>query len=145
MQSVRIGFSSALVQVARERNHASLGVAYFMQGRNEDAIKTFQRITEIQPDSAWGFQQLGTAYHARGDLDAALANYLKAIERGPTAQAHSNIGMIYYTRQNFAEAERAFEQTVKLDSTNAVTWRTWETPTPASQSTKIHAMPMPRR
>jgi tetratricopeptide (TPR) repeat protein len=105
------------------RNHASLGVAYFAQGRNDEAIETFRRVTEIQPDSAWGFQQLGTAYHAKGDLGAALINYGKAIERGATARAHSNIGMIHYTRRNFEEAAHAFEQALTLENKNPRTWR----------------------
>jgi serine/threonine-protein kinase len=96
-------------------NYWSLGLTLLNAGRHDDAIPAFRRVTELQPDSARGFQALGTAYHQNGDLNSALEHYQRSITLTPNMGAYSNIGTIFYTREQYADAARAYEQAVALD------------------------------
>jgi serine/threonine protein kinase/tetratricopeptide (TPR) repeat protein len=104
-------------------NHWSLGFVLYNAGRYQDAVPSFQRVTELQPDNARGFQTLGVAYHQLGDLGNALANYKRAIAITPTSGAYSNIGTILYDRGEFTEAARAYEQSIALVPNSATLHR----------------------
>ena len=50
-----------------------------------------------------------------GALDQAVSNYHKAIQRGYSRVAHSNLGTIYYRRGQFAEAAQQYESALELN------------------------------
>jgi tetratricopeptide (TPR) repeat protein len=101
-------------------HHMRLGRICYSAGRYPGAIAAFTKATELQPDNAWPFQMLGTAYHSSGDAGRALENYQKSVFLLPTAPAQTNIGMIYYSQNRFAEALAAYENAVKLSPNNPV-------------------------
>ena len=95
-------------------HHHTLGAAYYGLGRYPDAVKSFQRITELQPDSAWGYNSLGSAYHAMDDTATAAGFYQKAISLG-SANAHANLGLVYYGQGKYEDAARSYLEAVKRD------------------------------
>ncbi|MCL4845881.1 MAG: protein kinase [Acidobacteria bacterium] len=103
--------------------YRALGLCHFRAGQFEAAIEAFTRLTELQPDSAWGFQTLGTAHHAVGHLDEALANYREALARAPNARAWSNIGTVHYQRGEFADAVTAYQHALALRPNEPLTHR----------------------
>ena len=96
------------------RHHLALGNVLYDAGRYADAVIAFRRVTELQPDSGWGFQMLGTSYHALGDRPHALENYKRATALGD-ARAYTNLGTLLYEDERFAEAARAFEEALRLE------------------------------
>ena len=52
--------------------------------RNREAIEMFKMNVEDHPKSANVYDSLGEAYAAKGDRDAALANYRRSLKMDPT-------------------------------------------------------------
>lgn len=68
-----------------QRNHSGLS----------EALNCFKKVTEINPHSAHGFNNLGSVYKGLHLLDGAQKCFEKAIELNPNYdQAHSNLGNI---------------------------------------------------
>ncbi len=51
--------------------------------RLDEALQDADRIIKLEPDSGLGYRLCGNAYHALGDLERALAAYLKALSIEP--------------------------------------------------------------
>jgi tetratricopeptide (TPR) repeat protein/tRNA A-37 threonylcarbamoyl transferase component Bud32 len=66
---------------------ATLGLAYFQQGRYDAAIEAYDLVLRAQPygrsHSAQLYNNLGAAHEAKGDLAAAVAAYSRALELEP--------------------------------------------------------------
>jgi len=95
-------------------NHGERGVICLRAGRFDEARASFQRVTELQPDSAWGYQLLGTVYQNQGQNDAALENYKRALALNPTYSALSNIGTLHYAAGRYSDAAAAYEKSIEL-------------------------------
>ncbi|MEO0585870.1 MAG: serine hydrolase, partial [Bacteroidota bacterium] len=61
----------------------SMGYALRGSGRLQDAIRIFQINVETYPNSSNVYDSLGEAYLADEQLELALINYRKALERNP--------------------------------------------------------------
>ena len=71
--------------------HATLGLIYFQQRQYEEAIAAYNRVLPAQP-SAQLYNNLGAAHEAKGDLDAAIAAYRRALElEAKLVQAQKNL------------------------------------------------------
>ena len=62
-----------------------LGVVHGMGGEHQEAIKYFTKVTEMQPDIAVGYVNLGKAFQYYGDDETARVMFQKAIELDPKA------------------------------------------------------------
>jgi tetratricopeptide (TPR) repeat protein len=80
-------------------------------------------VTEVQPDSARGYLNLGAAYAAAGDNRQALQNFERALVIAPDEIAQSNVGTILYSEGRYDEAAKAFEQAVTLGPRSPVAHR----------------------
>ena len=105
------------------RNHRAKGLAYYGAGNYESAAVAFAKVTELQPDSAWGFQMLGTALHQLGNYQDAEAAYATALKLGPSAAAWSNIGKLQYDSGQYEKAVQSYKEALKIRSASALTWR----------------------
>ena len=100
-------------------NYNGLGLAYLDLARYAEAVATYRRLAELQPDRASVFTMLGTANHFAGNLEQAAANYRRSIELGATAGAWANLGTVYYANHQCAEARDAYEQALRLEAESA--------------------------
>jgi tetratricopeptide (TPR) repeat protein len=62
-----------------------LGITYGMAGEHPQAIKYFTKVTEMLPDNASAFVNLGKAYQYYGDDEASRISFQKAIQLDPKA------------------------------------------------------------
>jgi tetratricopeptide (TPR) repeat protein len=62
-----------------------LGIVHGMDGEHEEAIKYFTKVTEMQPDLAVGYVNLGKAYQYYGDEETSRIMFQKALEIDPKA------------------------------------------------------------
>jgi tetratricopeptide (TPR) repeat protein len=90
-------------------------VAHYYAGNYAQAVAAFRRVTELQPDFAWGYQMLGTVHHAMGETEPAVAFYRQALELSPDPFAYFNMGNLLYSEERYEEALEAFEQAVALE------------------------------
>jgi tetratricopeptide (TPR) repeat protein len=95
-------------------HHFVLGSALYAAGRYREAIPAFRRVTELQPDSGWGYQMLGASYQSLEDTANARRNYEAAIRLG-NAKAHSNLGILLYDQARYEEALGEFQKAAVLE------------------------------
>jgi len=62
-----------------------LGITHGMAGEHPEAIKYFTKVSEMLPNNAGAFVNLGKAYQYYGDDEAARINFQKAIQIDPKA------------------------------------------------------------
>jgi serine/threonine protein kinase/tetratricopeptide (TPR) repeat protein len=97
-----------------------LGTLLFEAGRYDEALAELRDFTARQPDSAWGFQMLGTVHHFKGDLPAAIDAYRKAIAVGADARAWANLGTAYYELGRLEEAADAYRRAAEGEPTSFI-------------------------
>lgn len=96
---------------------ALLGAGSIAQGRMwRDARTLATRTVERHPRSAPAHLELGVlAARDESDSEKAIGLFQRAIEIDPAyADAYSNLGCAYGTRERFAEAIQAFEKALEL-------------------------------
>jgi len=90
------------------------GVVQTDQGDTDEAVETFQLLTEDFPELPEPHNNLAVIWAQKGDYDRALTELRIALAAHPDyAIAHENLGDVY-TRLAGAEYDRA----VKIDKTN---------------------------
>lgn len=104
-------------------NHRALGATLFNAGRYPEAGRSFEVLTQLQPDNPWGFQMLGAARQMAGNLDGAVQPYERSLAIRRTAAALSNLATVQYVRGDFAVAERLYREAVTLSPRDAVMHR----------------------
>lgn len=90
----------------------SLGRIRYSEQRFSDALSCFQQVLKLSPKSVKAENNLGLAYEATNQVDAAVAAYRHAIEwqnQGPHDQLSEqpllNLGIVLLHRGNLDEAE----------------------------------------
>jgi tetratricopeptide (TPR) repeat protein len=75
------------------------------QGRSSEAVATYEKMVEAQPDQVEGYLGLGALYFKLGLSSKAEELYLKALERGlQDGQIYFNLGYIEEIRADFPKA-----------------------------------------
>jgi tetratricopeptide (TPR) repeat protein len=97
---------------------------------NPQAVETMQRMLEQNPRPAAPDPATAKAALQRGqtalqqdDLDEALKDFQKATQADPgNIDAFNHLGLLYRKLNQFADAERALQQSLSLEPTRAVAW-----------------------
>jgi len=93
------------------RPRLMLGYALWRDGQRAEAIQTLQRLTEISPDNADAWFNLGNFYRGERRLDDAVAAFRRAAPlRRDDAEPSINLGYVLAQQGNFAEAERELRE-----------------------------------
>lgn len=112
-----IGFTITEQQVVDEAVDAEYREALHLleQGLVDEGIARLQQVIEAAPSLAAPQIDLGVALHIAGDLEAAEAHLLTAIELNPAHPvAHNELGIIYRKTGRFAEARRSYEAALDI-------------------------------
>jgi serine/threonine-protein kinase len=104
-------------------NHNALGVYYWRHGRYAEAERAFRKVVELVPDNVRGLSNLGGLLVAQGRPDEAVAHLQHAMSLQPTYAAASNLALVEFDRERYAEAARAYEQALALDDRDYRVWR----------------------
>src|SRR5262249_22235720 len=90
------------------------GVILTEQGKTNDAIATFQKLTEDYPELPEPYNNLAVLYAGQAQFDKARAALEMAIRTNPSyATAHENLGDVYAKL-----ASQAYSRALQLDSSN---------------------------
>jgi tetratricopeptide (TPR) repeat protein len=90
------------------------GIAQSELGRTNDAIQTFQSLTEDYPELPEPYNNLAVLYSSKGQFEKARVALELAIQTHPTyATAHENLGDIYAKL-----ASQAYDKALQLDRAN---------------------------
>jgi len=105
------------LSLAPESGQANLGMGIVLDrlGRTSEAGPFYVRSVESSPDPI-AYNNLGTWYQRRGELEQAEQAYLHAVELKPQfAQAHDNLGIVYARRGETDRAIESFRTALRLD------------------------------
>ena len=96
--------------------HNRLGIAYFLQGRMDEAIGEFQEVVRLNPGFAPAYNTLGRSFAAQGRAKEALASYQKALEIQPDyGVARINLGNLLLQMGRVDEAIASYQKTLETD------------------------------
>lgn len=88
----------------------TLGAAYQMQNRLDEAAAVYEETLRIDPHSHDAHFDLAKLAAGRGDTDAAIEHYRAAIaERPSSAMAHINLATVLYSVKDLSGARQSFE------------------------------------
>lgn len=99
----------------------NLGVNLFRQGRNDDAEQALQLALERRDDDSFRVA-LASVYLQRGDLDAALEHFNRALESNPRSLAAlQGISVVRERSGDMDGAVAALESALAIQDTSVVT------------------------
>jgi len=97
-------------------DHNQLGVAYWTQGKLEQAIAQYQKAIQIDPNFAQAHYNLGNVYKNQGQLEQAIVEYQKVIQIDPNlAYAHYDLGVVYVKQGQLDQAIAEYQKTIQID------------------------------
>jgi len=102
-----------------ERHLLDLALAYKSVTRIPESIATYERILENSPENHIVLHNLGNIELRRGDNEAAIVYYSRAIQAKPDYLfAYYHMGSALARLERFEEAFRAYEQVLQIEPTN---------------------------
>jgi TolB-like protein/Flp pilus assembly protein TadD len=104
------------------RGYMSMGGFLFVSGRFEEAIPYYRRITELMPDNAQAFNDLGAAYYLLGDFDQSSKALQQSLSLEPTALAYSNAGSSLFFLGRYREAVDMYQKAVEYAPEDFQNW-----------------------
>jgi tetratricopeptide (TPR) repeat protein len=104
------------------RAHFQLGVAYYQQGRCEDAARRFDTANRLGKPDYRLFVDWALAEDCAGRPDRSIEKLREAESINPTGYVYSLMGMIYGKQQRLAEALAALETAEKIDPREDMTY-----------------------
>ena len=101
-----------------------LGVANKGLGRDEEASIAFKKVTELDPQSFEGHNNLGTSLAEQGRLQEAIGSYGKALSIKPDyAEAYNNMGNALADQGKLDEAIVSFKNALFINPDYAEAYR----------------------
>ncbi len=98
----------------------NLGTHHHRAGNYQRSIQLFRKTTELDPDFATGWLNLGGSLLASGKFRQALEAQLRALALRPDdVLANAQTGMSYYYLREYVEARKLFERVAELDPESA--------------------------
>ena len=110
--------------IARQPEHADLrndaANLYVELGQPADALRHFQAVARLRPQSAPAHYNVGVALEATGKPGEAARQYQTALQIDPTySHAHNNLGSLLLSGGRLDEARHEFERAVESSTDNA--------------------------
>jgi|GEM_PF-2067741 len=92
------------------------GLAKMAQKRYPDAILSFKKLLQLEPNLVAAQMELGQAYALSGDRQNALATFRKVTAMAPShAPAYSAMGDLYYQSGQDAAAVQSYRKAIEIN------------------------------
>ncbi len=97
-----------------------LGEAHVRKGEAEQAIKVYEKLMEVNPQSAVSYQELALIYTDKiKNYNKALGYALQAVKKSPKdAKSQDVLGWVYYKKGKYRKAVNRFENATSLAQGN---------------------------
>jgi len=99
-----------------------LGAYFYRQARYREAAEMFNQVVALAPDSFRGYYNLGATYVEQARYNAAITVLERSIAIRPSAYGYTNLGNAYFFLRRYEEADRAYEEAVKLAEKDSLVW-----------------------
>lgn len=104
---------------AKARGHNNLGLAYYDEGRKDEALDEFNTALGLSPDFADAYNNIGLLYYETGRVDDAFKALNAAIRLKPDfAAAYNNMGIILDELDWTDEAIREYNRSITFNPDN---------------------------
>jgi tetratricopeptide (TPR) repeat protein len=103
--------------------YSDMAVALYNASRFEAALEALEKAIALSPASAINLTRAGATAQQLGDTTKALEYYERANTIQPRADTFSNMGTIYYGLGDYAKAAAAYEGSLLIRPTSAITNR----------------------
>ncbi len=104
----------------------ALGDLFLAQPRRlfDQAVEAYSKAIELRPFYADAYVGLGDARAAKGEVDAAIGSYQKALVFNPVnPKVHLSLGKIYYAEKGlYYESVTAYKRALELDPQLVEAW-----------------------
>ena len=92
-----------------------LAVLYEKGGYDNEAIRSYLKVMELNPDEELVYPFLSARYLIRSEWDHAVSVCLSGIERFPRAERlHFNLGVAYAYKRMFDKALESFQKEIEI-------------------------------
>ncbi len=102
--------------------HDELGMFYYSRGRYDDALAAMGRVVALTPDNSRGYNILGAIYYAEELWEKAREMWEQAVQIEPDYRVYTNLGILHYIEERYADAAATTEKALALNNTSYVTW-----------------------
>jgi len=125
VDTAAVGRSIAALERAHEANPGSvrialnLGDAYFAAQRRDEAEEAYGEALEMSPGHPSATVRMAMVWHVRGDDEQAIRLIERVLAALPDNQeAHYDLAIIRFTRQEIAAAREAWIRAAEIDPTS---------------------------
>jgi tetratricopeptide (TPR) repeat protein len=102
---------------------ATLGLAYFNEGRFEEAVRSYKDALRIEPKAVESWFNLGVTFFELGKTEDALRCYLQANALDPNnSKICCNLGAVYFESGQYEQAEIYFRRAIQIRPDYAHAW-----------------------
>lgn len=97
----------------------NLGMIYFVNNKQEESYKYFQKAYDLNPKLLEANQNLGSYYLYKGDIEKSEEYFLKALQiDANNFNTYHNLSTLYLQSEQFSKAKKSLEKLLQLDSDN---------------------------
>jgi serine/threonine-protein kinase len=100
----------------------SLGTFYLRREQYDKAVQMFQKVIAMAPEGYGAYVNLGATYHDMGAYAKAIEPLKKSISIHPSYSGYVDLGAAYAGLNRFADEAAAYEEAIKLDPREFITW-----------------------
>jgi len=97
--------------------HNNVGVLLMQLNRPNEALKQFSIAVDLNPNEQNSFIGRGTIEYQQGNLDAATADFRRAMQIAPSALASFRLGQTLEDKGDLKPALQAYQDALKLAPT----------------------------
>jgi superkiller protein 3 len=116
VRALEVGEEMFKMSPYAKKSIIALGYAYFINGRNDDAIKICEQGLKYYPDDSTLLDQVSGIYGSIGNYDKTIFYAQKAIEAEPDfSEPYYNMGLAYFKTKNYSEAEKMIKKMLVLE------------------------------
>ncbi len=100
----------------------SLGIFYRERNEYDKALQMFEKVIQIAPDWYGTYVNVGAIYNDMGQYQKAIEPLKKSIAIRASYPGYVNLGMAHQGLKQWGDAVDAYQEAIKLDPQESVTW-----------------------
>jgi tetratricopeptide (TPR) repeat protein len=100
----------------------AMGGFCYRRSEYDKAVQLFKKVTELAPENYAGYVNLGGTYNDQGRFLEAIEPLKKSIALRPSYGGYTNLGTSYFGLHKLKDAADAYQEAVKIDPKQYVTW-----------------------
>jgi len=96
----------------------------FARGQYKESIEKYKEVLKSEGETSYIFRTMLKAWKAMDDLNSA-EKFLNNYQTSTSTHVWYAFGYLNYLREDYPNAEKSFEQAIKMDSKNGLAWNNW--------------------